>query len=1647
MPSPETRWSRVKRIVRRIVRIAVRTLAGIVALVVLLILVLLYSETATRLALQIGLGIYNDMIPGGISVGRIDGRLGTRVDLSLVEVVDSSGTRMAAVDTLTLQLRPWAILGGTAAVDYLGLSQVEVVVDGAWGDLAPPPSDEPPPPPEPDAGLGPDLPLEILLRVELADTRLLQTTPEGTVPLVDGISLSLAARAAGKRARVVVESLSAHLQEPDLHLHHIGFVVDWADPRIDLRALAIDSDLVTGEIRHARVDFETMYGHVFAQLGVATDSLAVAGLPERLDLLLGGQHNTEGVRLALDANLGDRALTQFTLDGPLDLERQVVAILRTDIAPELLGLPTGPRLRPNLRATLDGPLTAARAEASVACEDCGLLSGNLGLELTGNLRAGDVDARIEGGLAGVKLNAFANISAGKPTQAQVKLGVPRLRKLPPLPGVPKLAGGLDITVNCREGAVKLPCTAKIDLRQFSGVGVGLAAVNLQAKADVPLEPAAGDLKFDGRVRVRQLRVADQHVDEIVVHAKGSPADIRGDVRVVKTPGQTLHLAARIRPGPPLRVDLTELDASFGAFASHLNQPGAVKLDGDKIEVAHLDLDVARGNLSVDGVFDRGGVSDLSVGISQVDLSTLAGVVPGLSLGGRVDLNTKLRGGANAPNLTLDVDVRDFALGGRDLGQARVSATLRGRKLTAETHVTLAGTTSPALVADLEVPVKVDLQTGQFAQLAGTHRAHVQLHPVDVAWANRFLPADGPQLSGGLTGDVVISGPARRPDVRVDVRGEDLSYGPLAIGDPSFELRYDDKLVTTQVRVEQGFADEIVVEAAVPAGLRLAPPSLQIQKKRTLQANIDVRGFDLVTVEPLLALVGQLADPSAPAPEVPFGGKVDLGVSLAGTLQRPTFDVDVATRGLRFYDHGLGDTQVHVGHRDDVLTAAVHHSGGLLEQLDLAAEVPIELRAEQGQVNWQTQGPHRLTLGVRGFDPARTDLLGVPHDVSGKVHVQLEAEAVGGVPKARTVIEVARLQYLEKDLLTGGIGIDLESDGVQLLTNLKGPGQSKVDLGIHVPVEVGLTGAPVWNRDAEHQLHVHAHLARQLLLAGVPEKFLGRAASVDTTIDGKGSFDKFSINGQVHGEVRTRQGTRQAVDAAVAVGPERQTLDLALDPGSTSSRVELHAQSQISTPSLLTDASGVTTAPIRADVLLPYLTLETLSSFLPEALAEPKGYASGRFALAGTVGEPTVRGNLALKGGEITVVPLLQRIRGIDMEVVASGQRVELKQLAFQGGAGTGKLTATADYDPKRGVVAQADLALDKFTIAPPGLPETQISTRVHTDARVEGAGTKVEVGVRDTTIWIDDSQTSAAKPISRSPAVAFVDPAGRRAAEREEQPPEVAPSSNFELALKLHDPILLRGTLVEMNWGGGLSATVVDGKQNVDGALVANRGFVDLFGTKLEIDHGEVTLVEGADGLDPYLELTAATDIDGIRVMAVLRGRASSPEIEFVSEPQLPAYQVLALLVTGNAEVDDTTRDEVEAKAASLLAVVASPGLQRSMRKHLGIDRVRLSFGESLMQPVLSVGKRVSRKVYTEASYKQNARTGDNTVQLDVQYNFRPEWSLDTYFGDAAKGGVDVFWRRHFGEPKPRGRRRKAKQTGPQSPPRNKPETPADTKK
>jgi translocation and assembly module TamB len=301
-----------------------------------------------------------------------------------------------------------------------------------------------------------------------------------------------------------------------------------------------------------------------------------------------------------------------------------------------------------------------------------------------------------------------------------------------------------------------------------------------------------------------------------------------------------------------------------------------------------------------------------------------------------------------------------------------------------------------------------------------------------------------------------------------------------------------------------------------------------------------------------------------------------------------------------------------------------------------------------------------------------------------------------------------------------------------------------------------------------------------------------------------------------------------------------------------------------------------------------------------------------------------------------------------------------------------------------------------------------LSTGVHTELFANLERTDVDVRVDETVVDVYATSIAAADPIPTNDGVVLAD-LSRPADDVPEAVALAAPSRIQNVRVSFEDGIRIIGPSIDMQWGGAVQANADPAGAKTSGKLEARRGSFSLLGSEFDLQQGTVYLA-GEDGVVPFVDVLATTSIDDVEITATIRGVASRPEFELSSVPSLPQSEIFTILVTGTTDTQGADSDEVQDKAAAILAAMSNGALQRQLGERLRVDKIGVGFGDTTEQPILSVGKNITRDVYAETEYHHNAPQFENRAQLEVEYEFAPRWSLETFFGDAAQGGVDVFW-------------------------------------
>jgi translocation and assembly module TamB len=469
-----------------------------------------------------------------------------------------------------------------------------------------------------------------------------------------------------------------------------------------------------------------------------------------------------------------------------------------------------------------------------------------------------------------------------------------------------------------------------------------------------LRAASGNLQVRdaafGQLSVRELTAAGGYDSTVALDLSLNIAD---SVRVATRVRGTIS-AAR----DTVRAELQRLTLAEGGRDWALERPARLVF-GPRVEIDGLALRAGARSITVNGVFDRHGSSDLTLGIAALDLEALraSGLVP---IGGRVDGSLHLTGPAATPRLQGTMGLAIVAKGGREIGSlgANLDWTGAGLRIAAAARPTSGG----PLTVEGTLPYRLTLTPKDTAAAAGSEPTEVdtvslavRADSFDLALFQPLLPPEAATgLHGLLRTDARIGGTIRTPEA---TGGVDLARGALEL--PTIDVAYERGELAG--RLEGG-------------ALRIDRLRLFTGKEQELSASGSVRlrplsepGLDLAATLKHFRLVNSDQLQTAASGQIQLGGTL-LKPALSGTLRldRTNFFVGTEAAHAKVEQVDLTPEELRKLARSfgpSVLTRG-KETPGLMDRvkLDLAIQMPRQVwirRSSTPKTNIELMGNLRV----------------------------------------------------------------------------------------------------------------------------------------------------------------------------------------------------------------------------------------------------------------------------------------------------------------------------------------------------------------------------------------------------------------------------------------------------------------------------------------------------------------------------------------------------------------------------------------------------------------------------------------------------------------------------------------------------------------
>lgn len=134
---------------------------------------------------------------------------------------------------------------------------------------------------------------------------------------------------------------------------------------------------------------------------------------------------------------------------------------------------------------------------------------------------------------------------------------------------------------------------------------------------------------------------------------------------------------------------------------------------------------------------------------------------------------------------------------------------------------------------------------------------------------------------------------------------------------------------------------------------------------------------------------------------------------------------------------------------------------------------------------------------------------------------------------------------------------------------------------------------------------------------------------------------------------------------------------------------------------------------------------------------------------------------------------------------------------------------------------------------------------------------------------------------------------------------------NMDKALTVDVPsyLLLKDIYGQIN--GGTNITFANGIPSMNGAFSVNDGKFTINGNEFTIETLDVTMTDSINGIDPYINLKATTEVNGEAIEIIINSKLSELNIEFRSQTNKSRDEILSLLAFKGYDIKGMTAKNV----------------------------------------------------------------------------------------------------------------------------------------
>ncbi|RUT34412.1 translocation/assembly module TamB [Arsenicitalea aurantiaca] len=444
-------------------------------------------------------------------------------------------------------------------------------------------------------------------------------------------------------------------------------------------------------------------------------------------------------------------------------------------------------------------------------------------------------------------------------------------------------------------------------------------------------------------------------------------------------------------------------------------------------------------------------------------------------------------------------------------------------------------------------------------------------------------------------------------------------------------------------------------------------------------------------------------------------------------------------------------------------------------------------------------------------------------------------------------------------------------------------------------------------------------------------------------------------------------------------------------------------------------AGSGTVPLSGGGLSVAVTGSAPLALANRFVADRGGQFSGTLNLdarvTGSLESPQFSGQLATAGAGYVDPALSLRLVNITGSAQLTGESITINQLSAALATG-GTVSASGSIGLTGNNAANVALQLNSARYADGNLLVATVSGNLAlTGPLAQNPVLSGNVFVEEANITVPESFGGGATLIEVDhraiPGRVAATLARARADERSRRAEGGRPSIlQLDVTINAPNQVFIRGRGLDAEVGGSVRLTGPVTDIQPVGGLELIRGRLSILGQRITFESGSVTLV---GDLDPFIDLVARTDGDGITVFVTVSGRASEPDISFSSNPALPEDEVLSRLIF-NRSMGELSPLQLArlAGAAAELAGGGGSSLVDSLRDATGLADLDIVTDDS-GNIAVQAGQYIQDNIYLGVQAGADGQTRV-TVDLDITDDVRARAST----GADGNSSIGVFYERDY---------------------------------